>query len=152
MGSDAGQTSTHLRRDAAAERRRSARFALDDCQVRLTLKGLAGLLDNANLARRICDLSEGGAQVAVTRDLEPGTKVQLSVVLEKFQDGLVLVGLVRWKRFSGGDRPEARVGIEFKSPTDVDRRKIQSMQSWFTSAHYVARRREDMKKNPLKYL
>lgn len=144
--------SSIFKAEGGRERRQWERFLLDECSVSVNRRGFAALFEGgANIARKVLDLSEGGAQIVVARELRVGSRVRVTLHLDKFQDGLDAEGTVRWVRKPNGKR-EIRVGVEFTGLNEAERRKIQSMKSWFTSPHYMAKRKEAMKKNAVDFM
>ena len=138
--------------EGGRERRQWERFNLGECTISVHRKGFGALFEGGtNIARKVLDLSEGGAQIVVSRDIQIGSKVRVTLHLDKFQDGLDTEGTVRWVRKPNG-KGEIRVGVEFTSLNDAARRKIQSMKGWFTSPQFIARRKEAMKKNPISFM
>jgi Tfp pilus assembly protein PilZ len=129
---------------AALEKRRAARFRVDDyivtCQPPGTLSSI-GL--KRNLAREILDLSREGARITLSEALEPGMIVQFTLHLNKFGDTLESRAEVRWCR------PEVRtsgashqVGLRFMDLPIEKQKRIDYMMGWFTSYQHRYRKEQ----------
>lgn len=124
------------------ERRKHARFAVDDVVVKVMKRGLAALLKRQNIAHHIIDLSEGGVQVTLEVPLPVGTRVTFHMRVEKFRDELEMNGEVRWCT-------DRRCGIEFEDSGDEHRRKIANLRSYFTAPQVLTKIREKREKTAL---
>ena len=119
-------------------RRRHTRFQVASTQVILQRDGLLSVLNlGGNKARKVCDLSQGGARVLVTEKLELNQKVRLKITLEKYQDEIEIGGQVKWC-FPSTNRKDFFVGIKFNADNPVTARKMSALQEWFTSPQYQA--------------
>src|SRR5438105_3232763 len=68
-------------------RRRHARFQVSSTQVILHRDSIFSALNlGSNKARKVCDLSQGGARILATERLNVDQKVRLKITLEKYQD------------------------------------------------------------------
>lgn len=124
---------------SGAERRKFARFAPDRYRAVVRKKGLL----SATISETLVDLSEGGAQFISPQPVKQGTKVKLSIHMEKFGDTVGAEGHVLWVRHQTTARGEQwRCGILFTGLDDEDRRKLANNASWFTSEVYLARKRQ----------
>lgn len=126
-----------LQRD---RRRRHARFHVASAQVTLHRNGLLSALSlGINKARKVCDLSQGGARLLVTEKLDKGLKVRLTITLEKYNDEIEIAGEVVWC-FPSANRKDFLVGIKFAAENALTARKMSAVQEWFTSPQYQALR------------
>ena len=124
---------------SGAERRRFARFAPDKYRAVVKKKGLIG----ATISETLVDLSEGGAQFISPEPVKQGTKVKVSVHMDKFGDTVGAEGQVLWVRQQTTARGERwRCGILFTDLDEDARRKLSNNASWFTSEVYLARKRQ----------
>ena len=109
-------------------------------QVTLHRHGLLSALSlGINKARKVCDLSQGGARLLVTEKLVKGQKVRLKITLEKYQDEIEIAGEVVWC-FPSANRKDFLVGIKFAAENRLTARKMSAVQEWFTSPQYQALR------------
>jgi hypothetical protein len=121
-------------------RRRHTRFQVSSTQVVLHRDSfLSALSLGSNKARKVCDLSAGGARILVTEQLPLTQKVRLKITLEKYQDEIEIAGEVMWC-YPSTNRKDFYVGIKFSSGNAVTARKMSAMQEWFTSPQYQALR------------
>ena len=121
-------------------RRRHTRFQVASTQVILHRDGfLSALSLGSNKARKVCDLSQGGARILVTEKLNEGQKVRLKITLEKYQDEIEIGGQVMWC-FPSTNRKDFFVGIKFSTEDSLTARKMSALQEWFTSPQYQALR------------
>src|SRR4029453_1953757 len=68
-------------------RRRHARFQVSSTQVLLhRARPLPPPSPGSNKARKVCDLSAGGARILVTEKLTVKQRVRLKITLEKYRD------------------------------------------------------------------
>jgi Tfp pilus assembly protein PilZ len=119
-------------------RRKHTRFQVASTQVILQRDGLLSVLSfGGNKARKVCDLSQGGARVLVTEKLEINQKVRLKITLEKYQDEIEIGGHVKWC-FPSTNKKDFFVGIKFNADNPVTARKMSALQEWFTSPQYQA--------------
>ncbi len=125
---------------APDNRRKYARFQVASTQVILHRDGLLRVLNlGSNKARKVCDLSKGGARVLVTEKLDVDQKVRLKITLEKYQDQIDISGEVKWC-FPSTNRKDFFAGIQFTPENPVVARKMSALQEWFTSPQYQALR------------
>jgi hypothetical protein len=121
-------------------RRKHARFQVASTQVSLHRLGILTALNLAsNKARKVCDLSKGGARILVTEKLGISQKVRVKITLEKYQDQIEIGGEVKWC-FPSTNRKDFFVGIEFNPENPAVARKMSALQEWFTSPQYQALR------------
>lgn len=121
-------------------RRRHARFQVSSAQVTLHRDGLLSALNlGSNKARKVCDLSQGGARLLATEKLTLGQKVRLKITLEKYQDEIEITGEVMWC-YPCTNRRDFFVGIRFNTDNTVTARKMAAVQEWFTCPQYQALR------------
>jgi hypothetical protein len=121
-------------------RRRHTRFQVASTQIVLHRDGfLSALSLGSNKARKVCDLSQGGARILVTEQLPEGQKVRLKITLEKYQDQIEISGQVMWC-YPSTNRKDFFVGIKFSTDNALTARKMSALQEWFTSPQYQALR------------
>jgi hypothetical protein len=121
-------------------RRRHTRFQVASTQVVLHRDGfLAALSLGSNKARKVCDLSQGGARILVTEKIPVHQKVRLKITLEKYQDEIEISGQVMWC-YPSTNRKDFYVGIRFSADDASASRKMTALQQWFTSPQYQALR------------
>jgi len=121
-------------------RRRHARFRVDSTQVILHRDSfLAALSLGSNKARKVCDLSEGGARILVSEQIDLNQKVRLKITLEKYRDEIEIGGEVKWC-YPSTNGKDFYVGIKFSSGNPATARKMSAVQQWFTSPQYQALR------------
>jgi Tfp pilus assembly protein PilZ len=119
-------------------RRKFARFQVASTQVILHREGFLSALNlGSNKARKVCDLSQGGARILVTEKLELTQKVKLKITLEKYRDQIEIGGEVKWC-FPSTNRKDFYVGIKFSDDNPATARKMSALQEWFTSPQYQA--------------
>src|SRR5258706_5352664 len=125
----------------ADNRRRHARFHVSSTQVLLFRDGFltALMLGGSNKARKVCDLSQGGARIMVTEKLTVKQKVRLKITLEKYQDQIEIGGEVKWCH-PCTNKKDFYVGIKFQSDDPSVLRKMTALHEWFTSPQYRALR------------
>src|SRR5437867_426810 len=125
---------------APDNRRRHSRFQVASTQIILHREGfLSALSLGTNKARKVCDLSQGGARILVTERLAVNQKVRLKITLEKYQDEIEIGGEVKWC-YPSTNRKDFYVGIKFNADTPTVARKMSALQEWFTSPQYQALR------------
>ncbi len=121
-------------------RRRHARFQVSSTQVLLFRNGLLTTLNlGSNKARKVVDLSAGGARILVTEKLTVKQRVRLKITLEKYQDEIDIDGEVKWC-FPSTNKKDFYVGIKFTTDDSATARKMAALQEWFTSPQYQALR------------
>ena len=126
-----------------SQRRRHERFALEDAQVSLYKGGLftrLGFKDNQ--ARTAIDLSEGGARILIRERIPAGTKVRVTIQMEKYSDIIEAEGEIRWCHQSAKKAEDIYVGVQFLNLDPVQMRKISQMREWFTSPQYRAKKKQ----------
>jgi len=130
------------------ERRRHARFEVDDSHVTLYRDGLLTKVGfgKENKARLVVDLSEGGLQVVTSERLPLGSKVRIHLEFEKFQDAIELAGVVRWCFQNAQKKEDFYAGVQFTVVPPGESRKIAAMRDYFTSAQYRAIRESRRRK------
>ena len=123
-------------RDSGAvpvENRNFLRFPVEDYVVTCLRKSTLsphGL--KRNLARKVLDLSETGAQVALIEPLEPASLVLLILHFNKFADTLEMDAEVRWCRPDPGIGGGSHLaGLVFTSLTADQRKKIGFVKKMF---------------------
>jgi hypothetical protein len=121
-------------------RRHHTRFQVASTQVVLHRDGFLSALNlGSNKARKVCDLSQGGARILVTEQIPLKQKVRLRITLEKYQDEIEISGEVMWC-IPSTNRKDFYVGIKFSSDNAAALRKMSALQQWFTSPQYQALR------------
>ena len=121
-------------------RRRHARFQVSSTQVLLHRDGfLAALNLRSNKARKVCDLSAGGARILVTEKIAAKQKVKLKITLEKYQDEIEIGGEVKWC-IPSTNKKDFYIGVKFATDDPATTRKMTALQDWFTSPQYQALR------------
>jgi len=121
-------------------RRRHARFQVSSTQVLLFRNGLLTALNlGSNKARKVCDLSAGGARLIVTEKLAVKQKVRLKITLEKYQDEIDIDGEVKWC-YPSTNKKDFYIGVKFFTDDAATTRKMAALQEWFTSPQYQALR------------
>ena len=124
--------------------RRWPRFKVDDeAAVVLYPEKLLNFmgLGRSNRAKAAVNLSEGGVLVRTTEKIARGTRVRLTISIEKFSDRFECVGIVRWCYAAARSKDDYYAGISFLDLPPADIKKIEKMRSWFTSAEYKNRTR-----------
>lgn len=119
--------------------RRWPRFKVDDeAAVVLYPEKLLNFmgLGRANRAKAAINLSEGGVLVRTTEKIPRGTKVRLTISIDKFSDRFDCVGVVRWCYQAARSEKDYYAGVSFEDLPPGDRKKIEKMRSWFTSPEY----------------
>jgi len=121
-----------------AEQRRNPRFKTDEATVHLYIK--KGLLTTLGIGRRnearaAVNLSEGGILLATGTKLVQGTKVQVRIEIDKFNDVIETEGVIAWCFQSARDT-SYYAGIEFRNLPAAQATLIGKMRSWFTSPEY----------------
>jgi hypothetical protein len=115
-----------------SEKRRAARFAVDDYVVTLQRQGTlapGGL--KRNVARRVLDLSLSGAQLETCETLDPNSLVRFTLHLNTFAGTLEALAAVRWCKPDPGIAGEAyRAGLEFTSLADDKKKMIEFMRKF----------------------
>lgn len=118
---------------AAVEKRKTARFKLEDYVVTCIRQGtLSGQGLKRNIAREVVDLSANGAQVTSLEKMEPGALVLFTLHFNTFGDQLETLAAARWSKLDtsvGGQT--FRVGLEFVRLPEAGRKKIEFMRNWF---------------------
>lgn len=123
----------------AVERRRFARFDLDENRTELRRKSLLGILGaGPNLARETLDLSEGGARLRTADRIPPGTRVRVRIQIDRTQDAIEASAEVRWTYQSARDTSVFYSGLEFVSEETARTKKIAVMRDWYSSPQYRA--------------
>jgi len=120
----------------ASERRRHARFHLDEAPVELRRSGLAALLSLAGLGRirgGAVNLSEGGIRVSVPAELGSREKVRCRLRTERFADPLEAAGEILWCEPDLMSEKGYLVGILFRNLEPRHARKIAAMREWYAS-------------------
>ena len=120
------------------ELRRHPRFRTDEATVRLYVKkGLLATLGigRTNEAREAVNLSEGGILLTTQVKLAKGTRVQVRIEMEKYNDVIETDGVIAWCFQSARDT-SFYAGIEFQNLPAAQAALIGKMRSWFTSPEY----------------
>ena len=121
--------------------RRWPRFKVDDeASVVLYPEKLLNFmgLGKSNRAKAAVNLSEGGVLVRTTERLSKGSRVKLTISIQKFSDHFECVGVVRWC-YAAARTKDFYAGISFLDLPPADIKKIEKMRSWFTSSEYKNR-------------
>lgn len=119
--------------------RRYPRFKVDDeASIILYPDKLLNFvgIGTSNRAKAAINLSEGGVLVRTGERLEKGSRVRLTISIEKFGDRFECVGQVCWCYAAAHVTKEFFAGIRFVDLPEADRKKIEKMRSWFTSKEY----------------
>ena len=122
--------------------RRWARFKVDDAaNVVLYPEKLLNFmgLGTKNRAKAAVNLSEGGVLVRTTEKIPKGTRVRLTISIDKFSDRFECVGVVRWCYAAARSKSDYYAGVSFLDLPPADIKKIEKMRSWFTSPEYKNR-------------
>ena len=131
--------------------RRWHRFKVDDAaNVVLYPEKLLNFmgLGKTNRAKAAVNLSEGGVLVRTTEKLSRGSRVRLTISIQKFSDRFECVGVVRWCYAAARTKEDYYAGISFLDLPPADIKKIEKMRSWFTSSEYKNRTRFRSPKPP----
>ena len=122
--------------------RRWPRFKVDEeAEVWLYPEKLLNIvgLGKANRAKGAVNLSEGGVLVRTTEKLEMGTRVRLTISIEKFSDRFECGGVVAWCYAAARSETDFYIGVRFVDLPPEDMKKIKKLRSWFTSPEYKAK-------------
>lgn len=132
-----------------SDRRRYARFEVDECQATMFREGLLTIfgVGKGNLARAALDLSEGGVRLQIHERIPIGTKVRMIIQMEKYKDQIEASGVVRWCYQSAKHSKDFYAGVEFEELDPAQKRKISLMREWFTSPQYRAVRETARKRS-----
>jgi len=123
------------RASAPSNRRRHVRFFVEGARVELEAKRWVALpFAKGNKGRRLLDLSEGGACLICTEQLEVGTRVRLKIVLEKVKDEIEVFGDVRWCRQDKHSSKIFLVGVLFVDLDSEQTRKLKQFEEFFTAS------------------
>jgi c-di-GMP-binding flagellar brake protein YcgR len=120
------------------ERRRYARFYVDEAPVELRRGGLAALL--GRIRGGVVNLSEGGIRVAVPSRLPSRGTIRCRVSTARFQDPLEAVGEILWCERDLMNEKGYLVGILFRELEPRHARKIAAMREWYASPEFKALR------------
>lgn len=120
------------------ERRRVLRFEIDDYSVVLYRIGTLQRIGfrKKNIGRTVRNLSLTGACLISDKPVRIGQKVQLLLILNKFNDLFDAMGIVRWVAGSKILPDHYEIGVEFTSLEEVQSSRLQHIQGWFTSVAY----------------
>lgn len=131
--------------------RRWHRFKVDDAAAVVLypekLLNFMGL-GRSNRAKAAVNLSEGGVLVRTTEKLKQGTRVKLTISIEKFSDRFECVGVVRWCYAAARSDTVYYAGVSFVDLPPADIKKIEKMRSWFTSPEHRAQTKFRKKPGP----
>ncbi|HEX7897665.1 MAG TPA: PilZ domain-containing protein [Planctomycetota bacterium] len=122
--------------------RRWPRFKVDDAaNVVLYPEKLVNFmgLGKSNRAKAAVNLSEGGVLVRTTEKIPRGTRVRLTISIDKFSDRFECVGIVRWCYGAARSKSDYYMGVSFLDLPPADIKKIEKMRGWFTSPEYKAK-------------
>jgi hypothetical protein len=109
-----------------ASQRQHPRIAPSDCTASCFAGGMLGY-SSKNIARRLIDLSEGGAQLDLLEKLDPGKKVKIHLVF-KTSGEMEAEGEVCWcKRNTMVLEPHFLAGIKFTRVTEENLHKIRTV-------------------------
>jgi hypothetical protein len=133
---------------AGSERRRHERFEMSEAQTTVYRDGLLTVLGvgKENKARVALDLSEGGLRILCEERIPVGTRVRIRVEVEKYNDAIETVGVIRWCFQSAKRKDDFFAGIMFVNLDGAQARKIGQMREWFTSPQYKAIRDTERRK------
>ena len=126
---------------AESDRRRHARFYVEDAPAELRRSDLVALWGLTGLGRvegGVVNLSEGGIRVAVPRRLPPKRRVRCKVRSDRFQEPLDVTGEILWCERDLMSGNGFLVGIHFQRLEPRHERKIAAMREWFSSSEYKA--------------
>ncbi len=114
-----------------SSQRKSARFEVAKCFVRVRVMGVTAVLLRRGKTRAgpLLDLSRGGLQCIAEGRFSKGDVVALQLLVPAFSQPLALNGIVRWVQAE--DSEHTRMGIQF---ADIDAK---------ASAHLTALERHD---------
>jgi len=114
-------------------RRRHKRFTLANAELICSPSGFMSRLTlGSNLAKKLRNLSQSGAQIVSSRKLEVGQRVVLKLTL-KPRTTLVAEGEVLWcKRDTLILEPTWYVGIGFRNVTPDDQSLLRALEKMFT--------------------
>lgn len=105
-------------RPADEPRRRHKRFVPPRTEVVCVPRGFWSSLVRRNVAVRLRDVSMGGVQVVVDRELLPGAKTDLVMTFPGFPDPVAAEADVRWcHRDTLSLEPRWKAGLTFKHLT-----------------------------------
>jgi hypothetical protein len=122
-----------------SDRRRHARFEVDETQADLRKKGLLSSLGaGANKGREAVNLSEGGVRLRTSERIPPGTKVRVRIQIDRHKDTIEAEGVVRWTYQSARDKEVFFTGVEFAGEEPGRSKKITVMREFYTSPQYKA--------------
>ena len=124
----------------ASERRRHARFYVDESPVELRRQGLTALLGLGRIRGGAVNLSEGGIRVSVPARLASRKTIRCEVRADRFQDPLEAVGEVLWCERDLMNEKNFLIGILFRELEPRQARKIAAMREWFGSPEFKALR------------
>lgn len=116
--------------------RRWPRFTVtDDAALVLYPQRLLNFvgLGKSNRAKAVMNLSEGGVLVRTESSLAEGTRVRLTLSIEKFGDRIDCAGEVKWCYPAANAPGDFFAGVTFLDLAAADRKKIEKMRSWFSS-------------------
>jgi len=134
-----GDSSSSLQ--GRVELRRHPRFKSDEATAQICIKSLLTSLGigRKSTARTAVNLSEGGILVVTDTKLKAGSRVQVTIEVEKYKDRIECDGEVRWCYQSARDADDFYAGIQFQNLTPTQTALIGKMRSWFTSPEYRAK-------------
>ena len=118
------------------ERRRFARFYVEEAPVELRRGGLAALL--GRIRGGVVNLSEGGIRVSVPTPLAARKTIRCQVRTERFKDPLEAVGEILWCERDLMSQKSFLVGILFRDLEPRHARKIAAMREWYASPEFKA--------------
>jgi hypothetical protein len=129
------------------ERRRFARFELDDNRTELRRKSLLPIIGaGPNLAHETLNLSEGGARLRTSDRVPPGTRVRVKIQLDRTRDAIEAIAEVRWTYQSARDGSVFYTGVEFAGEETDRTKKIAVMREWYSSPQYKAMKDSRLRK------
>jgi hypothetical protein len=134
------------------ERRRHARFSMDDATIKLYRKGATAIfgLARLNIEGQVLDLSEGGLRLETNEQILIDTKIRMKITVVKFNDTVDADGVTRWCHVDPKDEERFTVGVEFSGLDQTVLRKISQMRGWYTSAQYKALREQHLREQKKK--
>ena len=127
------------------------RFPVDGTAAQVYARGWLSALGigRSNQALAAVNLSEGGVLVRTTGRFKSGTRVQVRLEIEKFNDVIEAEGVVCWCFQSAQDSSEHFAGIRFTRIAGPAASKIASLRGYFTSPEIRQRSAARRRQNPI---
>lgn len=109
-----------------------------------------GILGRFGIGKKdayVVDLSAGGTLIRTTEKFKSGTKITLTITLEKYEDSLQARGVVR-RSFSNPKDGNIYSGVEFTDLNPALQARLRSMCEYFNSQAYKSVRQRLHKDEP----